>query len=95
MPSIPSAFLCCSTLPYFPSCLRGSAAGSGRRCPAKLSWRPSLADALTGTAPDVRGSPGTHAIALVADARSICLCHGRVPRRERRREGRDDQMARS
>ncbi len=48
-----------------------------------------------GHRPDVRGSSGTHAIALVADARDICLCHGRVPRRERRREGRDDQMARS
>ena len=34
-------------------------------------------------------------IFLGADARRICLCHGRAPRRERRREGRDDQMARS
>jgi len=45
--------------------------------------------------PGLRGSPGTHAIALVADTCDICLCHGRVPRRKRRREGRDDQMARS
>ena len=48
-----------------------------------------------GHRPDVRGTPGTHAIALVADARGICLCHGLVPGSERRREGRDDQMARS
>ena len=45
--------------------------------------------------PDVRGPPGTHAVALVADAGGICLCHGLVPGSERRREGRDDQMARS
>ena len=42
--------------------------------------------------PDVRGSPGPHAVALVADARDFRLCDGLVPRRERRREGRDDQM---
>ena len=48
-----------------------------------------------GHRPDVRGSPGTHAVALVADARDLRLCDGLVPRRERRREGRDDQMARS
>ena len=46
-----------------------------------------------GHPPDVRRSPGTHAIALVADARDICLCHGCVPRRQRRCEGRDDPMA--
>ena len=47
-----------------------------------------------GHGPDARGSPWTHAFALVADARDICLCHGLVPGSERRREGRDDQMAR-
>ena len=35
-----------------------------------------------GHRPDTRRSSGTHAIALVADARDIRLCHGRVPRRE-------------
>ena len=45
--------------------------------------------------PDVRRPPGTHAIALVADARDFRLCDGLVPCRERRREGRDDQMAHS
>ena len=48
-----------------------------------------------GHRPDVRGSPGTPAIALVADARDFRLCDVLVPCRERRREGRDDQMARS
>ena len=47
-----------------------------------------------GHRPDVRGSSGTHAFALVADARDFRLCDGLVPGRERRREGRDDQMAR-
>jgi H+-transporting ATPase len=32
-----------------------------------------------GHRPDVRGSPGTHAIALVADARDFRLCDGLVP----------------
>jgi len=39
---------------------------------------PRKPDALTGHHPDVRRSPGTFAIALVADARDICLCHGCV-----------------
>ncbi len=42
-----------------------------------------------GHHPDVRGSPGTHAITLVADARNIRLCDGLVPGCERRREGHD------
>ena len=46
-----------------------------------------------GHHPDARGSSGTHAIAVVADARDLRLCHGLVPGRERRREGRDDQVA--
>ena len=48
-----------------------------------------------GNSPDIRGSPGPHAIAVVADARDFGLCDGRVPRRERRHQGRHDQMARS
>ncbi len=48
-----------------------------------------------GHSPDVRRSSVTHAIALVADARDFRLCDGDVPGRERRSEGRDDQMARS
>jgi hypothetical protein len=44
--------------------------------------------------PDVCGSQGTHAIALVADSRDIFLCHGLVSGFQRRFEGRDDQMAR-
>lgn len=48
-----------------------------------------------GHRPYVRGSPGTQAFALVADRRGFCLCNGRVPRRERRRQGHDDQVARS
>ena len=63
--------------------------------PSKTFLLALVADALAGTVLYVRGSPGTQAIALVADARGLCLCHGRVPRRERCREGRDDQMARS
>ena len=47
-----------------------------------------------GHSRDLRRTPGSHAIALVADARDIRLCHGRVLSRERRAEGRDDQMAR-
>jgi hypothetical protein len=35
------------------------------------------------------------AIALVADARDFRLCDGLVPCRQRRHEGRNDQMARS
>ena len=35
-----------------------------------------------GHGPDARGSPGTHAVALVADARDLRLCHGFVPGRE-------------
>jgi magnesium-transporting ATPase (P-type) len=38
----PSAFSCCSTSPYSPSCPRGSAAGSGRRFQARPSCRLSL-----------------------------------------------------
>ena len=63
--------------------------------PSKTLLAALVADALVGHRPDARGSPGTHAIALVADARDFRLCHGLVPGRERRREGRDDQMARS
>ena len=48
-----------------------------------------------GYCPDVRWSPGTHDIALVADACDFRLCDGLVPCRQRRREGRDDQMVRS
>jgi len=36
--STPSVFLSCSILPYSPSCLYGSVAGFGRRCPARYSW---------------------------------------------------------
>jgi hypothetical protein len=57
--------------------------------PSKTFLSALAADALAGTV------PGTHAFALVADARGICLCPGRVPRRERRRESRNDQMARA
>lgn len=45
--------------------------------------------------PDVRGSSGAPAAALVAEARHFYLCDGLVHCRERRCEGRDDQMARS
>ena len=62
--------------------------------PSKTLVAAIIADALTGTVL-VRRSPGTHAIALVADAHSFRLCDGLVPCRQRRREGRDDQMARS
>ena len=48
-----------------------------------------------GYGADAGGSPGPHAIALVADAHDIGLCHGLLPCRERRREGRNDQVARS
>ena len=48
-----------------------------------------------GYCPDHRRSPGTHAIALVADARDFRLRDGLVPCRQRRCEGRDDQMVRS
>ena len=48
-----------------------------------------------GHHPDARGSAGTPAVALVADARDLRLCPGLVPGRERRREGRDDQVARA
>ncbi len=53
------------------------------------------APALLGlvTLYDARGSSGTHAITVGADVRDIHLCDGRVPGRERRREGRDDQVA--
>jgi hypothetical protein len=37
----------------------------------------------------------TSIFALVSNARHFHLCDGLVPCRERRREGRDDQMARS
>ena len=63
--------------------------------PSKTFMLALAADAIIGHRPDVRGAAGTHAFALVADACGICLCHGLVPGSERRREGRDDQMARS
>jgi hypothetical protein len=44
---------------------------------------------------DLPENPGTHALALVADGGDFRLCDGRVPGGERRREGRDDPMARS
>jgi hypothetical protein len=46
-----------------------------------------------GHRPDVRGSTGTHAIALMADARGFRLCDCLMPSRKRRPEGRDDQVA--
>jgi len=48
-----------------------------------------------GHRPDVRGSSGTHAIALVADARDFRLCDGLLPCCELRCKGGDDQTARS
>src|SRR5579872_4766868 len=45
--------------------------------------------------PDVCGTQRPHAVAVVADAGGVCLCDGYMPGFERRREGRDDQMARS
>ncbi len=47
--STPSASCCCCTLRCSPWCPRASATGSGRRCPARHSWRALTADALTGT----------------------------------------------
>ena len=40
---------------------------------------------------DARRPPGSYAIALVANARGIRLGDGRMPRRQRRCEGRYDQ----
>jgi hypothetical protein len=36
----------------------------------------AVADAITGTVLTVRGTARTHAVALVADACGIYLCHG-------------------
>jgi len=44
---------------------------------------------------DLCESSRIQAIALGAGAHGICLRHGCVSRRERRVEGRDDQMART
>ena len=46
-------------------------------------------------APDARRSSVTNPIALAADVRNFRLCHGLVPGCERRREARDDQLARA
>ncbi len=45
--------------------------------------------------PDICGSSRTRTFALVADARSVWLRDGLVSGRQRRRENRDDQMARA
>jgi hypothetical protein len=50
-------------------------------------------DNVGGHDPDSRGSPWSHAIALMADARDFGICDGLVPCCERRHEGRDDQVA--
>ena len=61
--------------------------------PSKTLVAAIAADALTGTVLTFVGLPGLMAITLVADARDFRLRNGLVPRRERRCEGRDDQMA--
>ncbi len=55
----------------------------------------AVVEVLVGTVLTFIVSPGSDAIALVADARDFRLCDGLMPCRERRREGRDDQTSRS
>jgi len=62
--------------------------------PSKTFLSALVADAITGTIL-TRVAFRTHAVALGADARHICLRDGLVPDCERRRESRDDPMARS
>ena len=61
--------------------------------PSKPVMAAVVAETLIGTALTVRGSSGTRAIALVADARDFWLCDGLLPGRERSGEGRADQVA--
>ena len=63
--------------------------------PSKTLVAALTADALVGTVLTFVGLPGLMPLPWWQTLAVFALCDGRVPCRERRREGRDDQMARS